>query len=175
MKARAKISETRALPAEFLIRMRRKIVKYFRWKGLNLDDAEDLTQDVLLRTFQHIESLPEQHAANYIFRTAVNRWHDHYRHTTAEEKIFSPEQSAIEHQGTQNGLDYVFIGKELLRNALRALCELKQRTLDIFIEARLNGAKIREVARSQGISASGVKKHLNTAIDHLTRRFRPPH
>src|ERR1700682_327225 len=59
--------------------LRPALVKYFLRKCGNASEAEDLTQDVLVRALGKARWESAEQAKGYIFRIAVNRWHDRNR------------------------------------------------------------------------------------------------
>ena len=60
-----------------------------------------------------------------------------------------------------------------LKPVLRTLDELGGRTKDIFMLARLERMKRRDIAALDGMTISGVEKHLGKASVHLFRKFGP--
>jgi DNA-directed RNA polymerase specialized sigma24 family protein len=56
-------------------------VRFFRRRCKNLPQAEDLAQDVIVRTLGRAQWTSEDQAQGYLFRTATNLWRDQIRHT----------------------------------------------------------------------------------------------
>ena len=72
-------TETPPHNTNFVSQLRPALVKYFKRKTGSAVDAEDLAQDVLVRTLTYSNWKTEEQAKGYVFRTAVNRWRDSLR------------------------------------------------------------------------------------------------
>lgn len=177
MKSTAYI-ESSAL-AHLIEQMRPALVKFFRRKSGQADLAEDLAQDVLLRTLRHATWETPEQARGYIFRSAVNRWHDHRRmmrtHGVAVEW---DDAAAAELAGTlskneETAPEHVLTIEQELNRVVTTLLQLKERTRDVFLLIRFEQMKQAEVARMLGISVSTVEKELVKALAHLARCASP--
>lgn len=149
--------------------MRPALVKYFRRKCGNPQEAEDLAQDVLVRSLAHATWVSPEQAKGYIFRAAVNRWNDRQRmvhtHGTTVEWSDATAPTLDEETTPEHVLE---IEQELHRvNA--ALMQLKERTRDIFVLIRLEQMKQSAVAEMLGVSVSTVEKEFVKALAHLAR------
>src|SRR5882757_8515658 len=82
--------------------MRPALVKYFKRKSGSAVEAEDLTQDVLVRALTHAHWKTPSEAKGYIFRTAVNRWRDRHRRKETHGVSVPLDEEELEEVGTQN-------------------------------------------------------------------------
>jgi len=149
--------------------MRPSLVKYFRRKTGSYVEAEDLAQDVLVRTLTHADWKSFDEAKGYIFRAAVNRWRDRCRRQKAHGITVSWNENSIEESGTQNPPECVLIVREELIQIAQALEELSVRTRTVMMLIKLEQMKVATVAEMLGISVSAVNKHLSKGVAHLAR------
>ena len=67
--------EAEALLGEY----RSGIYSFLRRKGFNAEEADDLTQETLLRAYTHMEDFRSTHLAAWLYRIAANLCIDHSR------------------------------------------------------------------------------------------------
>ncbi|MHB8813990.1 MAG: RNA polymerase sigma factor [Steroidobacteraceae bacterium] len=158
-------------------RFRGPLMSFFLRRIGNHEDAEDLTQETLLRVIaaanlQHIEN-----ADSFVFKVAMNLLHDRGRQTLRQgAPSFIPIDRAVagelESDLAENlSPERVLLGRDSLREALKSLEELGERTYDIFVLFRLENMKQKEIAALYGISQSSVEKHVLKAMLHLATRY----
>jgi len=156
--------------------MRPALVKYFQRKCGSTEEAEDLTQDVLLRALRHVKWETPEQAKGYIFRAAVNRWRDRGRRAQTRGISVEWDEAALGAAGALECVtneeiapERVLIVEQQLFHVATALLELSERTRDVFVLVRLEGMKQSAVAETLGISVSTVEKELVKALAHLAR------
>jgi len=146
------------------------LVKYFMRKCGNTAEAEDLAQDVLVRALAHAGWESRDRAKGYIFRIAVNRWHDRIRQGHRHGTVVPWDDAAAYAQVEECSPERVLSSEEELHQIIAALQELNERTRDVFVLFRLERMKHGEIARMLGITVSAVEKHVSKAAAHLARR-----
>jgi RNA polymerase sigma-70 factor (ECF subfamily) len=157
--------------ASFVSEMRPALVQYFKRKTGNPAEAEDLAQDVLLRSLAHPNWKTADQAKGYIFRTAVNRWRDSLRRqrirgvTVAWDEV--SREHANENRRGENLPERVLIAGEELNQVVRALEGMNVRTRTVLMLIKLEQMRVATVAEMLGISASAVAKHLAKGIAQL--------
>ena len=149
-------------------RYRPALMAYFVRRIRNPVEAEDLTQEVLIRLVE-LPAGEVQAPDAYIFRIAANLLRDRHRRRQVRDAWMA---DAV-HQADPVA-DYVdplrlLEGREALGLVSRALTELSQRSREILLLFRLERMRKRDIADSFGISVSAVDKHLIKATAHLTR------
>lgn len=152
-------------------RYRPALISFFVRRVHSQAEAEDLTQEVLIRLLE----LSNQQVANtpaYIFKIATNLVRDRARRQSVRdnwvaELLAGDELQEVDWQDPQRLLQ----GRETLKRVAAALGELSERTRDILLLFRLERMRKRDIAESMGISVSAVDKHLIRATAHLTRRL----
>lgn len=156
-------------------RYRAPLMAYFLKRVHNPADAEDLTQEAFVRLAAH----PDQNAGasidSYVFTIAANLLRDRARMFAVRR---TNEQVSLEGLETLPSLiedldpERVLLGKEALKDVVRALEELGERTRDIFIMSRLENVPQREIASLYGLSVSAVEKHVIRAAAFIGARLK---
>jgi RNA polymerase sigma-70 factor (ECF subfamily) len=152
-----------------VVQMRPALVRYFKRKTGSVVEAEDLAHDVLVGVLAHANWKTPSEAKGYIFRTAINRWHDRHRRNRAHGTIVAWNEEAIGESGTQNPPERVVIVMEELSQLAQALEEMNVRTRTVLMLIRLEQMKAATVADVLGISLSAVNKHLAKGIARLAK------
>lgn len=163
-------------PVELDRGLRAPLLAYFKRKVQNHAEAEDLTQEVLMRLSS--QSQPPQALQAYAFVTAANLLRDRARvritHLAAAHDCLDETHSStnadprlVENRTPER----ILAGKDALREFVLALETLNERTRDIFILARIERVSRRDIAQLFGISVSAVEKHLTKALVDLGARL----
>jgi RNA polymerase sigma factor (sigma-70 family) len=157
--------------ASFLAEARPALVRFFRRRCKNLPQAEDLAQDVIVRTLRAEWTTIDQ-AKGYIFRTAANLWRDQARHRKVQGGSELTWDENIGDAATEGiPLERVLLSEEELHRVDAALLQLSERTRDVFVLSRLEQMKYADIASTLGISVSAVEKHMIKALAHLAREI----
>lgn len=151
-------------------RYRPALMAYFVRRIQNPTEAEDLTQEVLVRLME----MSGDEVANpdaYIFRIAANLLRDRHRRW----QVRDAWRADVTHRD-DGAADYIdplrlLEGRETISRVSTVIAEMSQRTREILLLFRLERMRKREIAESYGISVSAVDKHLIKATAFLTRRL----
>jgi RNA polymerase sigma-70 factor (ECF subfamily) len=150
--------------------LRPALVKYFLRKCGNPAEADDLAQDVLVRALGKARWESASQAKGYIFRIAVNRWHDRNRRKFSHGTVLEWDDDANFAQVEETSPERVLTNRQELHAVVTALQELSERTRDVFLLFRLEQMRHGQIAEMFGISVSAVEKHVSKAAAHLARR-----
>ena len=153
------------------------LMSFFLRRLKDRSQAEDMTQEVLLRVFRASVSKQIERAESYVFKVAINLLRDHRRRALrAGNATFVPIEEAL--AGQVDGQlvedlspERVLLSQDSLADALRVLNQLGELTRNIFILFRLENMKQKEIAALYGIGQSTVEKHVMKAVLHLTTAF----
>ena len=156
--------------ASLIAPLRPALMRFFLRKCGSAAEAEDLVQDVLVRALARSDWESAEQAKGYVFRIAVNRWHDRNRRVATHGTVIEWDDTATFASAEETSLEHAFEQHQELGRVVAALQELSVRTLDIFMLARLEQMKQAEIAGLFGISVSAVEKHIAKALAHLARR-----
>lgn len=153
------------------------LMSFFLRRVKNRSDAEDLTQEVLVRVIGATEPGRIRRADAFVFTVAANLLRDRQRQWVRRNSLTIVPLDAATGEELQNELieelspERVLLGKDLLADVLRTLNELGERTRDIYVLFRLENMKQKDIAALYGIGTSTVEKHVMRASLHLTVRY----
>jgi len=154
------------------------LLSFFQRRSRNRAEAEDLTQEVLLRVMGVTELERVVNAESFVFKIAINLLRDQKRKLVRQG---TSEFVPIDAGGVgelERGLvedcspERVLLGRDALVDVLRTLDELGERTRSIFVLFRLENMKQKDIAALYGIAQSTVEKHVMKAVLHLATRYR---
>jgi RNA polymerase sigma-70 factor (ECF subfamily) len=155
------------------------LMSFFLRRLKDRSQAEDLTQEVLLRVIRASGGDAIENAEGYVFKTAVNLLRDQGRRTLRSgTPSFLPIEEALAGE-LQSQLvegrspERVLLSEDALREVQQALEELGELTRNIFILFRLESMKQKDIAALYGIAQSTVEKHVMRAVLHLATRCGP--
>lgn len=161
-------------------RFQRPLMTFFLRRCHDHAEAEDLTQEVLLRVVRAIgpqRTEQIERAESFVFKVAINLLRDRRRRI---ERDGNPRFVQIDDIEAEEGEwrlaeemspERVISSRESLADALQALEELGTRTRDIFILFRLENMKQKDIAALYGIGQSTVEKHVMKATLHLAIKY----
>ena len=159
-------------------RYRAPLMSFFLRRVAERAEAEDLTQEVLVRMIARGGEIDLERADAFVFTIAANLIRDRARTAAARHRAaHAPIEDLYKNTAVDPDLvedrspEHVLLGRESLKAALSALNELGPRTRHIFVLYRLENMKRRDIAVLYGISVSAVEKHVAKALDHLMARL----
>jgi RNA polymerase sigma factor (sigma-70 family) len=174
-------SEHDAAPPDLRTRLHARfhgpLMNFFMRRLRDRADAEDLTQETLLRVIGAQAFTRIENAESYVFTIAANLLRDHKRISNRfNAAVCVPIEDAVaaelERQLVEDSSpEQVLLNKDSLKEALEVLEELGERTRNIFVLFRLENMKQKEIAALYGIGQSTVEKHVMRAALHLATRL----
>ncbi len=152
-------------------RFRPALMAFFLRRIRNHPEAEDLTQEVLMRIAERGDSIDASRPDAYVFQIAANLLRDRGRRMKVravyQQGLGANEASRVEELDP----DRVLQGRQSLATVVNALREMPERTRTIFILFRLENMKQREIADMLGISVRTVEQHVIRASAWLRERL----
>jgi RNA polymerase sigma-70 factor (ECF subfamily) len=158
-----------------------RVLRFFKSRGFQDDEADDLTQETFFRAWQKMETLRSQAALDsWILRIAANLWKNEirYRKTSkrdAEEVAFDDpdvQGDAIEHAALAMRDELSPLEKTLLAERLAAtgkcvevLPSKMRRCLMLYV---FQERKYQEIADLLKLSIQTVKSHIHQARQRVT-------
>lgn len=143
-------------------RMAPRLRRYFRFKGFG-DEAEDMVQECFRRIIGRRADCPEAYLMRTATNVAIEQWRSRSRHhrdrhvTTDGLELSGPDPLAQ------------LEAADLLRRVEASLARLSPRTRTIFLEHRVDGLTLPELAIRHSLSIHGVEYHLAKAMSHIRR------
>mgnify|MGYP002624475615 CR=1 FL=1 len=161
------------LRSEFTARFHGPLMAFFLRRIQDPAEAEDLTQEVLLRVVRMAGIERVERAESFVFKIAINLLRDRRRRVVrAGNPGFVPLEDALASELVEDlSPERVILSRDTLAEVLRTLDELGERTRNIFILFRLENMKQKDIAALYGIAQSTVEKHVMRAVLHLARRY----
>ena len=150
------------------LRFRMRLITYFLRRGVSYADAEDMAQEVLIRTSERGRGADQVEA--YLFGIAANLFADRCRRMAVRMRHVR-DVSATASDTDNIDPERVLIGRQRLAIVTEAIRELGEGTREVFMLARFERLPQREIAGRLGVSLSTVEKRLASAIAHLARRL----
>jgi RNA polymerase sigma factor (sigma-70 family) len=152
------------------------LVAYFLKRTGNRTEAEDLTQDVLVKVLNQADAVDIETARAYIFTAAANLLRDRIRQSAARRTSTTPDfgDTPIAALVEEISPERVLMARQTLKDVLKALGDLSERTRDIFVLYRIEKMKQHEIASLYGLSHTTVERHLARAVAFLAERFDRP-
>ena len=151
-------------------RFRPALIAFFQRRIHNAAEAEDLTQEVLLRVAQKGATIDATRPDAYVFQIAANLLRDRGRRL----KVRNAYQAGLGADAPwveERDPDRVLQAKQSLATVLEGLRQLPERTRTIFVLFRLENMKQREIADMLGLSVRTVEQHVVRASVHLRGLF----
>ena len=155
-------------PDSLMRRWQPALKAYFLRRVRNHAEADDLTQEVLVRLLEQGEARGD----SYVFQIAQNLLVDRQRRSAVRGRY---RDSALTDQDRdRDPLDAhaILEGQQQLVIAISALAELPERTRTIFALYRFEKISQADIALAFGISASAVKQQVAKAMAALARAMR---
>src|SRR5262249_47035539 len=144
---------------------------YARSLLANQADAEDATQEVLLRLWNHLPTLRPMGFRAWLLRTT--RWYclDQIRRRSNRAAPMLVDEEILDSQADDFAIDPSNAADANLRlqQARDSLFELPEVLRSVFVLYEVNGLRYREIARTLGIPINSVKVYLWRARERLSK------
>ena len=135
-------------------------------RGRSAHDADDLLQEAWVRLACYERDQPVHQPEAFLMRAALNLSIDSHRRRLGQgEEVELDDEVLID---TTPSAEAVLLGKERVARLGVCLGRLNGKTRDIFLAHRVDGLNYTEIARSHGISANAVERHVAKATLLLT-------
>ena len=139
------------------------------------DEAEDVTQEVLLRIWERLDHLPRKHTTAWIMKVTRNLCIDYIRRRQRTVRLFDVEDSEEEPQDRLEVVSDPEVEVErsdMQRQIEREILELPEPLRSVVILREIQGLKYEEVARTMDIPLNSVKVYLHRGRRILREKLR---
>ena len=148
------------------------LLRYFTRRIGNTEDAEDLTQETLVRYLRASPATPVETPQAYLRTIANNLLRDRAdRSSTKLAKISAPFDEGLDCPAADD-VHRDVANRQELDHYRTVLEKLKPITLQIFLMHRVDGYTHQEIAERLGKNIWSVKRQMVKAIAHLDRHRR---
>ncbi|MEG3176668.1 sigma-70 family RNA polymerase sigma factor [Sphingomonas sp. RB3P16] len=156
------------VPDDLVRRWQPALRAFFMRRIRDHADAEDLTQEVLIRLLNQGEARND----SYVFQIAQNLLTDRHRRHIVREQYRSVTAATAARDHDPLNAHEIMSGQQQLALVTAALSALPERTRTIFILYRFEKLSQDEIGNSFGISASAVKQQVAKAMAALAKALR---
>jgi len=136
----------------------------------NNADAEDATQEVLLRLWNHLPKMYPFNLRAWLMRTTRCYCLDQIRHRTNHAAPVLTDDEILDSQADETAVDPSLAADNAFRleQAHNLLLKLPENLRSVFVLYEVNGLRYREIAETLGIPINTVKVYLSRAREKLT-------
>lgn len=157
-------------------RYRRRVYSFARYLLSNREEAEDVTQEVLLRLWRHQEGVDEERLGAWLLRVTRNACYDLLRRRRSEAaagiEVSFDEEDAREVVSVEPSPESRAQDADFRRLLLEALGELGEPYKSVVILREVQGLPHREIGEALGIPEATVRVHLHRGRRKLRERLR---
>ncbi|HEX6901509.1 MAG TPA: sigma-70 family RNA polymerase sigma factor [Thermoanaerobaculia bacterium] len=157
-------------------RYRRRVYSFARYLLSNREEAEDVTQEVLLRLWRHQEGVDEERLGSWLLRVTRNACYDLLRRRRSEAaagiSASLDEEDAHEVASSEPSPEVRARDTDFRRRLLEALGELGEPYKSVVILREVQGLPHREIGEALGIPEATVRVHLHRGRRKLRERLR---
>ena len=152
-------------------RYRDEIYRYARALLANTADAEDATQEVLLRLWNHLPRLNPLNLRAWLLRTTRHYCLDQIRRRSKLGEPMLSDDETLEERADELAVDPGLAADSTYRleQARSALAKLPENLRSVFILYEVNGLRYREIAETLEIPVNSVKVYLLRARQRLSK------
>ena len=153
-----------------------RIFNYALYMLRNRMDAEDITQEVMIRTWQNINKFNFSAAKAWIMRTTHNLCIDYLRKNQLnyqrEMPIDNEKENYLEDKSNEGNPANVTNKKMIATKIKSAIENLPEKLKSPFVLYELEGFKYREISKILDIPLNTVKVNLLRARKHLQKELK---
>ena len=155
------------------------LMNYFFRMLWNRQTAEDLTQEVFVRLFTHVDGYQATAKfTTYLYRIARNCWIDHLRRTKHQRRVGSLDAENREGRPLADSLQLVSDGpdeelskKELAERVIEAISSLDEDHKEVLVMSEVQGMRYADISEALGIPVGTVKSRMFNAMKRLREKL----
>jgi RNA polymerase sigma-70 factor (family 1) len=136
---------------------------YLFYRGADKESATDLAQDVFMRIWEKQLKIESKGILRLLYKIAGDMFISRYRRETLELN-YRKALKFNDHDATPE--DQIQFN-ELQENYTKALAQLSEKQRTVFLMARMEGLKYREIAERLNISVKAVEKRMSSTLAYL--------
>jgi RNA polymerase sigma-70 factor (ECF subfamily) len=154
---------------------RRRVYSFARYLLSSREEAEDVTQEVLLRLWRHQDGVEEERLGSWLLRVTRNACYDLLRRRRSEATQGAAsldDETARELASAEPDPQSRAETADFRRRLLGALGELGEPYKSIIILREVQGSTHREIGEALGIPEVTVRVHLHRGRKKLREQLR---
>ena len=152
-----------------------RIFTYARYSLRHQEDAEDVTQEVLVRLWKHRDSIEPASTASWVMRVARNMVIDVARRRQSRTAVFAEGADVTEmagHVASDEAADSAAHRAEIREHVEAALAELNEPYRSIVVMREVQGLAYDEIAAAMNMPLGTIKVYLHRARRQLRESMR---
>ncbi|HEX7180566.1 MAG TPA: sigma-70 family RNA polymerase sigma factor [Thermoanaerobaculia bacterium] len=157
-------------------RYQRRIYSFARYLLSDAEEAEDVTQEVLLRLWRHQRGLDEERLGTWLLRVTRNACYDLLRRRRSAVALATRESldadEAREVPSAEPDPESRAQTSDFRRSLVRALSGLGEPDKSIVLLREVHGVSHREIGEALGMPEVTVRVHLHRARRKLREQLR---
>jgi RNA polymerase sigma-70 factor (ECF subfamily) len=140
---------------------------YLYYMSGDMEAAEDISQDVFLKLWEHRSKVNDITVKPLLFKIAKNLFLNSKKRQTLDLKFINTRTNSIEHESPQ----YILEVEEFDKSLQKAINKLPEQCRTFFLMNRIDDLKYQEIAANFGISVKAVEKQISKALKLLRQDF----
>jgi RNA polymerase sigma-70 factor (family 1) len=141
---------------------------YLYYKCGDLEKAEDLSQEALIKLWENCQAVIFEKAKSYLYTIGQRLMINHIRHQKvvlnfAKDNVVS---------STQENPEFTLREKEFEIILEKAISELSDIQRETFLMNRMDKMSYAEIAEALGISVKAVEKRMHNALENLKNKVK---
>jgi RNA polymerase sigma-70 factor (ECF subfamily) len=157
-------------------RYQRRVYSFARYLLSSREEAEDVTQEVLLRLWRHHDGVDEERLGAWLLRVTRNACYDLLRKRRSESAAgITPgfdEEDAREVASAEPDPQAQAETSDFRRRLLEALADLEEPYKSVVLLREVHGLPHREIGEALGIPEGTVRVHLHRGRRKLRDRLK---
>lgn len=163
----------RALLVLLFNRYRGALTRHVERLVRSREDAAELVQETYLRVMRQIQASRFESAARaYLFQTATNLAHDHFRRSKYRAHGNIDDLTESELPLGDPAPEQLVAEDQTLARLRTAMLQLPEPTRDVLLRARMQNQSYAQISQELGISVRTVERRMAQAMELLTQTLR---
>lgn len=134
--------------------------KFLAYKFNDIDTADDIMQDAFVKLWHNCKDVSYSKAKSFLFTVANNM----FLNVKKKEKTAQNNAVFFTNHKTDESPEYLMLEKEYLAKIENAIASLTEKQREVFILAKIEGKKYKEIALTLDISVKAVEKRMHKAL-----------
>ncbi len=150
-------------------KMVKELKRFLFIKFQDMETAEDVVQDTFLKLWQNCHKVPIEKVKSYLFTVANRAFLDIKKH---EKVVLNYQKKKNDEKINYQSAENIIISEEFLNKIEQAIEGLTEKQRQVFIMAKIEKKKYKEIARELNISVKAVEKRMMNALAGIRKQIK---
>lgn len=141
-----------------------RIKNFIFYRCGNIELAEDLSQDVFVKLWEHRENVKIETVNSYIYSIANNLFNNEFNRSKVRLNFIN---NRLDSDKNAESPEFLAELKEFDLKLQNTINEIPEKSRTVFLMNRIDELTYKEIASSLGISVKAVEKRMSKAIAHM--------